>query len=29
MYDVGDDLNEYEVALQHRDKLIDFDVNSA
>lgn len=30
MYDVGDDnMNEYEVALQHRDRLIEFDVNAA
>ena len=28
-YDVGDDYREYEVALQHRDKLIDYDVNAA
>lgn len=29
MYDVGDDFNQYEVALNHRDKLIEFDVNAA
>ena len=28
-YDVGDDYRDYEVALEHRDKLIDFDVNAA
>ena len=29
MYDVGEDSNEYEVALQHRDRLIEYDVNAA
>jgi hypothetical protein len=29
MYEVGDDLPQYEVALRHRDKLIEFDVNAA
>jgi len=29
MYDVGDDLAEYETALRHRDRLIEFDVNAA
>jgi hypothetical protein len=29
MYDVGDDAPQYEIALDHRDKLIDFDVNAA
>ena len=28
-YDIGDDLNEYEVALNHRDRLIEYDVNAA
>lgn len=30
MYDVGDEnMNDYEVALQHRDRLIEYDVNAA
>lgn len=29
MYDVGEDLPEYETALRHRDRLIEFDVNAA
>ena len=28
-YDVGDHAQEYETALEHRDKLIDFDLNAA
>ena len=28
-YDVGEDGNEYEVALNHRDRLIEYDVNAA
>ena len=28
-YDVGDDYVAYETALDHRDKLIDFDINAA
>jgi len=26
---VGDDQDAYEIALNHKDKLIDFDVNAA
>ena len=26
---MGEDRNEYEVALNHRDRLIEFDVNAA
>jgi hypothetical protein len=29
MYDVGEDRMEYEIALNHRDKLIEYDVNAA
>ena len=30
MYDVGDENEtQYEIALQHRDKLIEYDVNAA
>jgi uncharacterized HAD superfamily protein len=28
-YEVGEDASQYETALDHRDKLIDFDVNAA
>lgn len=28
-YDVGDEYQAYEVALDHRNKLIDFDLNAA
>jgi len=29
MYEVGDDKLDYEIALNHRDKLIEYDVNAA
>ena len=28
-YEVGEEADAYEIALEHRDKLIDFDVNAA